>query len=984
MNEFSTHLSKRQHRVWFTLLVIWCLAPQRLLAAPLSFERDILPILRDYCIDCHDTSASKGGLDLERFQTETGVLADRSIWASVHEKIESHQMPPPKKGNQPSSKERELVLQWISEMAAKPDPKLGRQDPGKPILRRLTRLEYNNTVRDLLGLDLDIYIFPERLPFRDRSYFQPASGTMGNKLEVPLHEYGGKYRVLVPQAGLPSDSRASHGYRNRGEAMDFSPLLLEKYVQLAGEIVQTKDLPQRSPKFAEWLGLDPSEVNQKAGKGKMSSVGGSLPVFPLAGTFAPNLDGVRKPEEAPDWIAGFRPSIEEAFQEGRGGVLELNAALGGTTLAGKGGLLKAQFGERMVTVNPDADLWLVDFATANEASEPLLMTNKEKGSKTFELTFSIQGSDPDEGIERLGLCVLGRKKQQGPVTLTARFSDGTETRITSMIEEGPSGTTFFSFAAIPGETIRKLHVDGSGFSGDYVLLDDIGLITNGEVQSPAILSRARNEQSPQNKAPKAATASAPPQDKPAAAIPKKAPRPVRDRLGDFIQQAFRRPVTSEEISHFYSLFEKSRAAGRAEPEAMRLAFQAVLSSPSFLFLEMNGNPEPNETVTRLEDFELANRLAYFLWSSMPDEALMAEALAGRLTSEPGELARQVRRMLKDPRAKELSESFATQWLRLDQLYTAKPDRDLFPRYYSGPQGKTTLHGSALVEALLLFETVVVENRSILDFIHPGYTWLNTQLIQLYDLGPVARPQLEAIQGIAASPSDPQENPSQGTREVQNQKKPSGSSWFRIQLDSADRGGFLAMSAPLTLTSLPFRTSPVKRGAWLLETIFNRPPTEPKVAFAIQNDGKEANSSMSIREKFELHRNQPACYSCHIRLDPPGFALESFDPIGAWRDKDGEAAVDAGGTWGSRSFQGPAAFKQILFEDPREFTRGFVEHLLSYALNRKLEIYDMPAVDQILAHAASNQWKWNSILEAIVESYPFTHVRVSPSPANHDH
>ena len=173
-----------------------------------------------------------------------------------------------------------------------------------------------------------------------------------------------------------------------------------------------------------------------------------------------------------------------------------------------------------------------------------------------------------------------------------------------------------------------------------------------------------------------------------------------------------------------------------------------------------------------------------------------------------------------------------------------------------------------------------------------------------------------------------------------------SNWRRVPLTDKSRGGFLTMAAPLTVTSLPFRTSPVKRGAWLLETVFNRPPSEPKVAFAVENDTKEAAQAMSIRQRFKAHRNKAACYSCHIRLDPPGFALERFDAIGAWRETDGGTPVDARAEWNGQPFDGPAGYKAALMKNPGEFTRAFIEHLLSYALGRKLEVFDSPSVAEI--------------------------------------
>ncbi|MCB1237366.1 MAG: DUF1592 domain-containing protein, partial [Verrucomicrobiae bacterium] len=693
-----------------------------------DFEKSILPVLEANCFECHDDLSMEGELDLARFFTENDVMADRGIWAAVYEKIESHQMPPPKEDTQPTNAERAAVLAWIEDIAARPDPSLGARDPGKPVLRRLTRLEYNNTVRDLFGIDLDIFIFPERLNFSDRSYFQPATGAMGDQVRVPMREYGGKYRVLAPQAGLPGDNRAEYGYRNRGEAMDFSPLLLEKYVQLAGDIVNAEELPIRSPKFATLLGMDPAKLPSLTDLQAKPEGYREAPTVPLAGQYAPDLELAAKPDAGTEWMGDFRKQIAEAYAEGRGGVIDLPAMLGGTTLAGKGGLLKAQFGDRVVTVNPNSDLWLVDFATADESSAPLLIANKAKEQKIYELTFEIRGADDGEGIERLGVCVLGRRGQSGPVTLTAKLTDDTETAITAEIAEGPAGTTFFSFSSIPGESIRRIRVDGSKFSGDYVLIDDIGLITDGKPQ-PAELVMRRAEELRQ------AVLDRGKERLKAKAEPKKsaptAKKPPRERLATFVREAFRRPVDDAEVDRFLALFEKARQAGKDEATAMKLAVQAVLSSPGFLFHEMNGTPMEGAKISKLEDFELANRLAYFLWSSLPDAELMTAAESGRLSSDPAELERQVRRMLRDPRSKELSESFATQWLRLDQLYASKPDPDLFAAYYSGPQGKSTLHASALIEPLLLFETVLVEDRSILDLVDPGWSWLNGPMIALY-------------------------------------------------------------------------------------------------------------------------------------------------------------------------------------------------------------------------------------------------------------
>jgi hypothetical protein len=601
-------------------------------------------------------------------------------------------------------------------------------------------------------------------------------------------------------------------------------------------------------------------------------------------------------------------------------------------------------GAKTLTINPNADLWLAGFSTVEATSGSKIFTNQIKGDKSFELTFKIEEGDQDEGITRLGVFVLGRKAQSGTVTLTAKFTDNTDISLTAEIVEGAAGTTLFTFASVPGESVRSLAIDGSKFSGDYVVLDDLGFITNGRPVKQKLLS--------------APTQTHPKSGKTGEQTGVPVSRSARERLAAFIERAFRRAVTDADVDRFYTLFEAGRKESNSEEVAMKRAVAAVLASPAFLYVEANGIPG-SKNVVPLEDAELATRLALFLWSSTPDDELLHLAKTGTL-HDPIVLEAQTRRMLRDPKSRELSESFATQWLRLDQLYTSKPDRDLFKAFYSGPQGKSTLHGSMLTEALLLFETVHVEDRSILDFIAADYTWLNSSLGKLY--------------GLDATHDQAEPAQQDTTREV---KKEVTGGWQRVSLTDARRGGFLTMAAPMTITSLPFRTSPVKRGAWLLETVFNRPPTEPKVAFAIENDTKEAAQQMSIRQKFEAHRSKAACYSCHIRLDPPGFALERFSPIGQWRETDGAQPVDARAEWNAQPFDGPAEFKTILARNPHEFTRGFIEHLLSYALGRSLHVYDMPAVAQIEDAAKADGWKFSRVIVELAKSYPFTHTRSTP-------
>ncbi len=882
---------------------------------------DFRRILDTHCLDCHDSDAKKGDLDLSHFTDEAAVMKDRSIWRSVYEKIESHQMPPPKQKSQPTTAQRQELMTWIIDIAARPDPVLGVPDPGNPVLRRLTRLEYNNTIRDLFGLKMDVFMFPERLPLSNKAYFQPASGKMGDNVDVPVREYGLKYPVLLPELGLPGENRAEHGFRNRGEAMNLSPMLLEQYLAAAREIVESPKLPQLSSVFRALI-HDPAQPM----KAEPVIEDGEANTWTAAKEFAPNLNlpFQAKKGDVVTLDYQFRFAMQTAAADGTGGVWD---AAGRSTVVKAGSPIRVRFGSKSLLITAQEDVWVAGFSTAGETSGESLFTNHEKQKKVLTLDFTIEGGVSGEGITELALCALSRDKESGSIEMTATFSGGSTARLThELITGGGKGNTFFAFHAPKNEHITRLRLDGSNFSGNYALYDDLAFLTDGAtVVASAPVAESAKKMSERDKRDAA-----------------------RERLAGFLNRAFRRPVDDKTVSRYVEVFDGARDRDLPFEDAMKAALAAALTSPDFLYIAEAGTGRGS--VKPLADHELATRLAYFLWSAPPDNELLTARLTDSVVLEA-----QTRRLMRDPRARELSESFATQWLRLDQLMTAKPDPKLFKGFYSGPQGKVTLHGSMLVEALLLFETVLVEDRSILDLLAADYTWLNARLAKLYSIDVTA---LAGKTGNSNVLIDAKQN----------------SKWLRVLLKDKRRGGYMTMAGPLTVTSLPVRTSPVKRGAWLLETLFNRPPQEPKIAFALKDEPQSQTAPQTVRERFEQHRDKPACYTCHVRLDPPGFALERFDAIGSWREKDGSQPVDARAEWNGRPFNGPAEYKALLTQSPHEFTRGFIEHLLSYALGRPLEIYDMPVVAQIEEAAKADGWKFSRVVVEIVKSYPFRNVR----------
>lgn len=921
----------------------------------------VLSILNEQCMDCHDQATREGTLDLERFGSVADVMSDRATWKRIFDVVEGGQMPLPQSGYELQPEQRDQLLRFVRDVQSIPDPTLGVRDPGKPVLRRLTRLEYNNTVRDLFKIEYDVFMFPERLPVADKRYFTESTGSIGSFVQTSMREYGQKYDVLLPQIGLPGDNRAEHGFANRGDTLNVSPLLFEKYLELAARIASNERLLRDSVVLQKLFAVEPPPLPPAESASKTVAA---------TNRFAANNNIGRQAEPSDTSKNSFVEQLTAAFEHGSGGVFDVPSTVANRTVAGKGGLIKVRLGGQVLTINPNEDLWLVSFATAEETSGDHLLTNRVKGQKTFELTFGFD-SQADPKVQHLAVCVLSRRNQSGKVHLTAILEGGEQIRRSATID-ADSGNVFFSWTAPPERAIRKLRIDGSEFSGDYVLLDDLGFILSDAVPISA-----------DREAPDVETAG--PISSGGERASKKSPlvmKSLRRRIEVFLRRAYRRSVTQQELTEAVELVRRvgttassdtANATGvkpsdkrTGELVGLRRLVQSVLASPKFLFVAEPIQPAAGK-VRRLDDFELANRLSYFLWSSMPDQSLFDLAAEGRL-SDPDVMSRQVRRMLADrTRSRELSESFAAQWLRLDQLYAAKPDRKRYKRFYSGPQGKSTLHGAMMTEALLLFETVLTEDRSIVDLYDADFTWLNTQLATLYKLGPALDDAKQAARKSGTLP------------EAFDSKRPDRY-WFRTALPDRIRGGVMTMGGPLVLTSLPLRTSPIKRGAWLLETVFNRPPAEPKVAFVLEDvaEDKDADSqSQTVREKFEQHRSDPNCYSCHIRIDPPGFSLESFDGIGAFRTEDGDNPIDASGTWNGRDFQNAAEFKDAIRTNQYELARGFVEHLLSYAIGRKIEHFDMPAIDKIVADASREDYRISSIIDGIVRSYPFQYVRNSP-------
>lgn len=413
---------------------------------------------------------------------------------------------------------------------------------------------------------------------------------------------------------------------------------------------------------------------------------------------------------------------------------------------------------------------------------------------------------------------------------------------------------------------------------------------------------------------------------------------ARKIVAELARRAYRRPVADQEVQNLVRFVEMAQAKGDSFEQGVRIALEAILVSPDFLFrIERDPNPNNPAASHHINDYELASRLSYFLWSSMPDEELFR--LAGdRKLHKPGMLQAQVKRMLLDPKSSALVDNFAGQWLELRNLDSVKPDPDRFPEF------DASLRNAMRQETRLFFEAVMHENRSILDFIDGKFTFLNEPLAKFY-----------GIPGVT------------------------GSEFRRVALTGEERSGVLTQASVLTVSSYPTRTSPVIRGKWILENFLNDPPPPPPPGVPNLNEAA-IGTKESLRQQLEQHRANPACSSCHARMDPLGFGLENYDAVGHWRTHDGKFPVDSTGTLpGGRTFRSPAELKTILRADSDAFARCLAEKMLTYALGRGLERYDRPAVNLICRRLAADGYRFSDLVDGIVESLPFD-MRHGEAPA----
>ena len=777
---------------------------------------DTRVVLDKYCVTCHNQKLHTAGLAFETLDA-ADPSAKAEVWERVIAKLRAGSMPPPGLPRPPeatyravaSSLENQIDRAW----AASPDP-------GKvSAVHRLNRAEYNNAIRDLFALDLDV---------------------------KPL---------------LPGDETADGSFDNFADVLSISTAHIERYMSVARQVTRlATGLPPGSAKLETFqMPLHVLQNDRQSEDLPLGSRGG------IAIHYNCPVDGhydikVRLQRQYQDYLKGMGwPQQLDVRLDGKllkrftvGGSAQGRPAAASFAGSGEPGFAGDPEWEKYMQVTGDAGL---------EIRVPM-----EAGAHIVGVSFVRELWEP-EG--------LPQPLQRGRV-----------------------------------------------IADDQVYMDyaNVGSVQIGGPYEPAGAAPVAAKDTASRRAIFICRPGAPSEERACATK-------ILSRLA---RLAYRRPVTKADVETLLGFFDKGKRDGGSFDNGIQFALERLLVDPDFLLRihREPGGPGPY----RLSDIELASRLSFFLWSSIPDERLLDLAERGQL-SNPRNLEKVVRRMLADPRAIDaLVNDFAAQWLNLRRVGEVVVDPVRYPNY------DESLLQAFKRETELFVASTLGEDRSVSDLLNADYTFVNERLARHY-----------GIPGIY------------------------GSRFRRVTLPNhAQRGGLLAEGALLATTSYPDRTSPVLRGKWLLNNIFDLPIPPPPPGVDTNLDDKPGAKTASMRERLARHRQNPSCNSCHSVIDPLGFALENFDVIGGWRTVDeSRKPVDATGTTVSGAkIEGLAGLRALLLEQPEPFPRTVTEKLLSYALGRRLEYYDRPAVRQIVRKAAAQEYRWSSIIQGIVESPPF--------------
>ena len=807
-----------------------------------QFRNEIKPLLTEYCYDCHADGMNKGNVAFDEFKTDQAALADRELWLHVLKNLRASLMPPPKKA-QPTKAEKERIEQWIKSAVFQIDPQ--NPDPGRVTIRRLNRVEYRNTIRDLLGVEFD-----------------------------------------TATAFPPDDT--GHGFDSIGDVLTLPPMLLEKYVVAANQII-TEAVPSVAKVMCEQVVA--GKQFRGGNEGEADDRGGSQR----------RRGGLQ--------LSYYKPAaVSNTFKADVAGRYQLAVAL----------MINEKYVDNVFDYNKCRLIFRVD------GKELLREEYSWEGGKPYHYNYEV---DWPAGDHELWF-------ELQPLT--------------------------------PGEPqTRTLAVQ-------ITSVKVIGPMAKEHWVQPKDYARFFPRKVPDDNAERRAYA--------------------RELLGGFARRAFRRPPDDRTLDRLVALAESVYCQpGKPFEAGVAQGMVAVLASPRFLFREERAEKSPgSKAYPNVDEFSLASRLSYFLWSSMPDEELLRQAESGKLRKQ---LAAQVDRMLKDKRSDAFVKNFVGQWLRArdienipiearfvlareekfdpevdrnrkrfrelndksaEQLSPAEKEelakiRGTFRRTSRQPlraDMNAELRLAMRLETEKSFDYLLREDRSLLELLDCDYTFLNERLAKHYGITNVSGDELRLVKLPADSP----------------------------------RGGILTQGTILGVTSNPTRTSPVKRGVFILDNILGTPPPPPPPDIPPLEDATKnvTNHAPSLRETLAAHRENALCSSCHNRMDPLGLALENFNAMGMWRDQEFAQPIDPTGKLISgEDFANVRELKRILAKNHyKDFYRTVTEKMLIYALGRGLEYYDVETSDRIVARLEAANGRPSALIAGVVESAPFEKMRTA--------
>ncbi len=809
--------------------------------SPDAFQKAVQPFLSSHCYTCHSGATAVANLNLAAFTSEAAAEAKPEVWEKVLAKLKAGKMPPPGQPV-PSGAEVAAVTGWIDGVLVHANLNSGKgpvsakeSDPGRVTARRLNRVEYSNTIRDLLGVSARL---TDDFPVDDSGY----------------------------------------GFDNNGDVLSLSPLLMEKYMTAAETIsrlaVYGESLPAKPSRLIRLLNRRSPDADDVLSEG---NAGIYLPYSLRGAMYANWIFPVDAEYEFRLRIANFRGD-----SEGADASPEEKARLAEERKKKAEAAQQQRLKERALGIAPKEPT-PEELKARDEAAR--------KAAPPRQLILSVDGApvltDVIEGNGAFGYS-------RGEIVSRARVNAGSHFLRASFPELANLKNPLEN---INPDMRRGLFVDYLEIVGPY----DPSTAPPESHRKIFICGRTPGEQT----APCA-----------------------RKIVSNLMERAYRRPVTEQEIASKLRLVDLARKEGDSFDEGVRLALQAILASPDFLF-RIESDPKPAAVTSRsLNDYELASRLSYFLWASMPDDELYRAAREQKLR-QPAVLEAEVRRMLADARSVNLVDNWAAQWLQMRNLGRTKPDPKRFPTV------DDELLDAMRKETSLFVGEIIRDDRSILDFIDAPFTYLN---------GPLARHY--GIPGV------------------------DGEEFRRVTLDGDQRGGVLTQGAILTVSSYPTRTSPPVRGKWVLENLLGAAPPPPPANVPSLNEAN-IGTEVSMKQRFEQHRNDPSCSPCHSVMDPIGFGMENYDAVGRWRTSDGKFPIETTGALpGGKTFTGSKGLKEILRDRSDEFVRNVTVKMLTYSLGRGLEPSDDPAVDAIARDVKSSDYRFSALVLDVVKSRQF--------------